>query len=58
MNFYKDCLGAELTLQTVGALHPEEGKKNQKIPADKYEIIKAGILKILKHSTPTYRTYR
>ena len=40
--------------QTIQTLHPEKGKKNKKVNAEKYQQIKSAILKVLKHSEPTY----
>ncbi len=45
----------ELKIQT---LHPENGKRNKRITVEKYEVMKAAILKVLQYSEAnSYRTY-
>lgn len=39
---------------TIQTLHPEKGKQNKRIPADKYEVVKTAILQVLQHSEPTH----
>lgn len=41
----------ELRFQTI---HPQKGKKNKSIPADKYETVKKEILEILQYLIPTH----
>lgn len=41
----------EVKIQT---LHPENSKKNKSIPVEKYEFMKAAIMKVLQHSEPTH----
>lgn len=38
----------------IQTLHPEKGKLNQKIPVEKYEVIKTAILKVLKAKELTH----
>ena len=38
----------------IQTLHPEKGKQNQKIPLEKYEIIKSAILDVLAKSHLTH----
>ncbi len=38
----------------IQTLHPEKGKKNKRISIEKYEIVKAAILKVLQKHEPTH----
>jgi hypothetical protein len=38
----------------IQTLHPEKGKQNQKIPLEKYEIIRLAILDVLAKSQLTH----
>ena len=38
----------------IQTLHPEPGKKNENIPVEKYDAMKAAIYYVLRRTAPTY----